>query len=108
MQALRATATNERFATAIEASRHIRWDIERDVIRERDIDISRKFLPDQLSLVDRLDTLNRIERRMLSQVQGRTYANMLGLLDRFIGAKMLEVRRDHWLGDQHSDPLRMG
>jgi hypothetical protein len=33
-------------------------------------------------------------------VQGRTYANMFGLVERFIGAKMLEVSRDHWLGDQ--------
>ena len=33
-------------------------------------------------------------------MQGRTYANMFGLVERFIGAKMLEVSRDHWLGDQ--------
>ena len=25
---------------------------------------------------------------------------MFGLVERFIGAKMLEVSRDHWLGDQ--------
>ena len=33
-------------------------------------------------------------------MQGRTYANMFGLVERFIGAKMLEVSRDHWFGDQ--------
>jgi hypothetical protein len=37
---------------------------------------------------------------MVSQVQGRTYANMFGLVERFIGAKILEVSRTHWLGDQ--------
>ncbi len=37
---------------------------------------------------------------MLSQIQGRTYANMFGLVERFINAKILEVSRDHWLGDQ--------
>jgi len=36
----------------------------------------------------------------VSQIQGRTYANMFGLVERFIGAKILEVSRDHWLGDQ--------
>jgi len=36
----------------------------------------------------------------LSQIQGRTYANMFGLVERFIGAKILEVSREHWLGDQ--------
>ncbi len=33
-------------------------------------------------------------------MQGRTYANMFGLVERFIGAKMIEVGRDHALGDQ--------
>jgi len=33
-------------------------------------------------------------------VQGRTYANMFGLVERFINAKMLEISRDHWFGDQ--------
>ncbi len=37
---------------------------------------------------------------LLSQVQGRTYANMFGFVERFITAKVLEVTRDHWLGDQ--------
>src|SRR4029450_12512601 len=39
-------------------------------------------------------------RRLLSQVQGRTYANLFGLVERFISAKMCEVGRDHALGDQ--------
>ena len=36
----------------------------------------------------------------MSQVQGRTYANMFRLVERFIGAKSLELGRDHALGDQ--------
>ena len=36
----------------------------------------------------------------MSQIQGRTYANIFGLVERYIGAKVLEVSRDHWLGDQ--------
>ena len=54
-----------------------------------------KFLPDGLSLIDELDFLSADQRRFLGQVQGRTYANMFGLVERFIGAKMLEVSRDH-------------
>ena len=37
---------------------------------------------------------------LFSQIQGRTYANMFGLVERCIGAKILEVSREHWLGDQ--------
>jgi len=53
-----------------------------------------------LSKAPELAFLSAAERRVLSQIQGRTYANMFGLVERFIGAKMLELSHDHWLGDQ--------
>jgi len=37
---------------------------------------------------------------ILSQIQGRTYANMFGFVERFIIAKILEISRNHWLGVQ--------
>jgi hypothetical protein len=93
-------STTQRYAKCIEASKRTRWDIDRDVIRGRQFDFTRKFLPDGLSKVNELEFLSADERRLLSQIQGRTYANMFGLVERFIGPKMLEVSRDHWLGDQ--------
>ena len=95
-----ALPDHQRYAKCIEVSKRIRWDIDRDVIRGRSFDLGHRFLPDSLSFVDELDFLSPVDRRFLSQVQGRTYANMFGLVERFIGAKMLEVSRDHWLGDQ--------
>ncbi|HSE01629.1 MAG TPA: hypothetical protein VLB72_12920, partial [Burkholderiales bacterium] len=89
-----------RYAKCIEVSKRIRWDIDRDVIRGRRFDFSRKFLPDGISKVNELEFLSADERCQLSQIQGRTYANMFGLVERFIGAKILEVSREHWLGDQ--------
>ncbi|MDX1480653.1 MAG: hypothetical protein R3315_03200 [Woeseiaceae bacterium] len=88
------------YARCIELSKKVRWDIDRDIIRGRELDASRKFLPDGLSLVDRLDFLDAADRRFLSQVQGRTYANLFGLIERYINAKVLEVSQDHWFGDQ--------
>jgi len=90
----------ERFAHCIAASKRVRWDIESDVIRDRRFDRASKFLPDGLSLAGRLGFLSPPEKLYFSQVQGRTYANMFGLVERFIGAKVLEISRDHWLGDQ--------
>jgi hypothetical protein len=92
--------STERYARCIEVSRRVRWDIDRDVIRGREFDFSRKFLPDGISRLDGLDFLDADDKRLLSQIQGRTYANMFGLVERFINAKVLEVSRDHWLGDQ--------
>ena len=92
--------TGNRYAKCIEVSKRVRWDIDRDVLRGRDFDFAQKFLPDGLSMAARLPFLTDAEKRAFSQVQGRTYANMFGLVERFIGAKMLEVSRDHWMGDQ--------
>ena len=91
-----------RYALAVENSRRVRWDIDRDVIRGRSFDLSRSFLPAGLTLVDELHFLTPGDRRLFSQVQGRTYANVFVLAERFIGAKMLEATRDHWLGDQNA------
>lgn len=91
---------SRRYAKCIEVSKRIRWDTDRDVIRGRSFDFGCKFLPDGLSKVDRLPFLSASEKRLFSQVQGRTYANMFALVERFIGAKVLEVSRGHWLGDQ--------
>jgi hypothetical protein len=100
MSAMPQIATHDRYARAIAASKRIRWDIDTDVIRGRKLDVGQKFLPDGLSLVDELPFLTEAERRFMSQVQGRTYANLFGLVERFINAKILEVSRDHWFGDQ--------
>jgi len=88
------------YAKCIELSKKVRWEIDKDVIRGRKFDLSQKFLPDGLSKVNQLDFLNEEERKFLGQIQGRTYANMFGFVERFIVAKSLDITRGHWLGDQ--------
>jgi hypothetical protein len=95
-----AQIDTRRYAKCIEVSKRIRWEIDRDVIRGRTFDFSKKFLPDGLTKVYDLDFMNDSERRLFSQIQGRTYANMFGLVERYIGAKILELSQAHWLGDQ--------
>ena len=89
-----------RYAKCVEVSKRMRWEFEHDVLRGRSFDFGRKFLPDGLSKVRQLAFLTPDEQRLFSQVQGRTYANIFGLVERFINAKILEVSRDHWFGDQ--------
>jgi hypothetical protein len=89
-----------RYARMAELSKKDEWQIDRDVLRGRDFDLSRKFLPDALSRVDRLPFLSSGEARLLSQVQGRTYAYVFGLVERFISTKMLEQSRAHAFDDQ--------
>jgi hypothetical protein len=100
MSAMPSIETTNRYARSIAASKRIRWDIDDDVIRGRALDVTQKFLPDGLSLVDTLSFLTPAERRFMSQVQGRTYANLFGLVERYINAKVLELAASYRLGDQ--------
>ena len=60
-QAVRETRSTQQrsardgYAKCVEVSKRVRWDIDRDVIRGRSFDFSRKFLPDGLSKVDSLE-----------------------------------------------------
>ena len=100
MHAESNTPDTQRYARCIDLSKRVRWDIDKDVIRGRMLDTDQKWLPDGLSLVNKLEFLSDNEQRFLSQVQGRTYANLFGLIERYINAKILEVSREHWFGDQ--------
>ena len=103
----KAGASQARYAGCITASKRVRWDIDADVIRGQVFDPQHKFLPDGLSLIDgdRFAFLDENEKRFLGQVQGRTYANNFGLVERFINAKILEVSSDHLITD--SGPCRV-
>jgi hypothetical protein len=100
MNAISKIFSSDRYARCVEVSKRVRWDIEQDVIRGRRFDAAHKFLPDGLSLPHSFTTLSVDEKRFVSQIQGRTYANVFGLVERFINAKVLELSHDHWFGDQ--------
>lgn len=100
MQTSQHTMDSSRYARCVEVSKRIRWEIDRDVICGREFEFSKKFLPDGLSKVNEMGFLSTGEQRLVSQIQGRTYANIFGLVERFINAKVLEISKDHWLGDQ--------
>ena len=99
-EAVESAVDTRRYAKCIEVSKRVRWDIERDLIRGREFDFGKKFLPDGLSKVGQLTFLSDEHKRFYSQVQGRTYANMFALVERFIGAKVTDLSRSHALGDQ--------
>jgi hypothetical protein len=95
-----SSISTDSYAKVIANSKRVRWDIEDDVLRGRRFDLSKPFLPSGLSLASELPFLRDGDRRLFSQVQGRSYAYIFGLVERFISAKMLEVSRAHSLGDQ--------
>ena len=95
-----SSVSTESSAKVIANSKRVRWDIEGDVLRGRRFDLSKPFLPSGLSLAGELPFLESRDRRLFSQIQGRSYATLFGMVERFISAKMLEVSHAHRLGDQ--------
>jgi hypothetical protein len=91
MNAINRISDTDRYARCVEVSKRVRWDIDQDIIRGRRFDKAQKFLPDGLSLADAFTTLSAGEKCFVSQIQGRTYANIFGLVERFINAKVLEL-----------------
>jgi len=100
MNAVIQAMDSTRYARVIAASKRARWDLDHDVLRGRSLEQDHKYLPDGLSLAHSLEFLSPGEQRFMSQVQGRSYANIFGLVERFINAKVLELSQHHFLGDQ--------
>jgi hypothetical protein len=91
-----------RYAQVVRLSKKSEWQIDRDLLQDRQFDFTRNFLPAGLSRIDTIPFLDAHDARLLSQVQGRTYAYIFGLVERFISAKMLDQGRAHALDDQHA------
>jgi hypothetical protein len=100
MNMMTNTIDTDRYQNCIDASKRVRWEIEGDVIRGRRFGSDMKFLPDGLSFVPEMETLGQEERIFISQIQGRTYANMFGMVERFVNAKILELTNDHIFANQ--------
>ena len=79
--------------TLHQTSKRVRWDIDEG----RDPGAQLRHHPQVSSgrafSGDAFTTLSADEKRFVSQIQGRTYANIFGLVERFINAKVLELSR---------------
>ena len=101
MRSIGYSDSSDRYARCIKASKRVRWDIDDGrhpgaPLRRR----RRSSCPTAFRWRDGFTTLSADEKRFVSQIQGRTYANVFGLVERFITAKVLELSREHWFGDQ--------
>ena len=56
---------NSRYAKVIEASKRVRWDIDRDVIRGRSFDFTRRSCPTACRWSSELPSSTPAERRFL-------------------------------------------
>lgn len=73
---------------------------EREVLDGRDFDYSKRFLPNRLSGVDEIRSLDADEKLKLNQIMGNAYCHIFAFVEEYIIPQALEAaQRDIW-GDE--------
>jgi hypothetical protein len=73
---------------------------EEDVLRNRDFDYSKRFLPDRLAGVDGIACLDEVEKRKLNQIIGNAYCHIFAYVEEFIVPQTLEEAQRAVYGDE--------
>jgi hypothetical protein len=69
------------------------WKIEDIIGEDKQLDFSKRFMPEALARVDGLTFLNSDEKRVLNQVRGHTYLTIFGIVEEFILPFVLDYVR---------------
>ncbi len=81
------------YEAAVAASERVSWRIEDVIGREKRLDFSRPFLPENLARVEPLEFLDRDEKRVLNQIRAHGYLYMFGTVEEFILPFVLDHAR---------------
>ncbi|HXH82105.1 MAG TPA: diiron oxygenase [Candidatus Tectomicrobia bacterium] len=85
------------YADCLQRSYRVNWKIE-DVIAGRQFDLSRPWLPAQLSGAEAIGCLGTAEKVKLTHVEMGAYAHLFGYVEEFIAPKVVSLAHDFQLG----------
>ena len=88
--------TTYSYAECLQNSYRVNWKIG-DVVDGRRFELSRRWLPAQLSGADAVASLSPDERTKLSHVEMGSYAHLFGFVEEFIAPTMLGLARNFQL-----------
>jgi para-aminobenzoate N-oxygenase AurF len=91
--------TTYTYAECLQNSYRVNWKIG-DVVDGRRFDMSRRWLPAQLSGADAVASLSADEKTKLSHVEMGAYAHLFGFVEEYIAPKMLDLAQDFQLEDR--------
>ncbi|HSA60437.1 MAG TPA: diiron oxygenase [bacterium] len=80
-------------------SYRVNWRIE-EVLGDQAFDLSRRWLPRQLSAAESIGCLNEEERKKLTHVEMVAYAHLFGYVEEFIAPQMTELAREQETSDR--------
>lgn len=90
---------NYSYRECLDNSLKVAWK-EDDVLKQRDFDYSKRFLPNRLSGVDEITCLNEDERRQLNQIIGNAYCHIFAFVEEFIVPQTLQEAQREVYGDE--------
>jgi hypothetical protein len=82
-------------------SKKVAWT-EDDVLDGRTFDLTKRFLPNSLSGVDGISSLNEDEKRTLNQIMGNAYLHLFAFVEEFIVPTVTEA----WVDEPYGDEVR--
>jgi para-aminobenzoate N-oxygenase AurF len=85
--------TTYSYTECLQNSYRVNWKID-EVLDGRRFDLSRRWLPAQLSGADAVAWLSRDEKTKLSHVEMGAYAHLFGYVEEFIAPKMARLAKD--------------
>jgi hypothetical protein len=81
------------YRETLEHARRTSWSIDEVLPPDAALDFDKPFLPESLALVESLDFLDQREQRTLSQIRGKSYLGLFGLVEEFILPFVLDHAR---------------
>jgi len=90
---------NYSYRDVLANSKKVAWT-EDDVLNGRRFDLSKRFLPNSLSGVDEIDSLNEDEKLKLNQIMGNAYCHLFAFVEEFIVPTVTEETLRNPYGDE--------
>jgi hypothetical protein len=84
-----AVATYD-YRETLDASLKVNWRVEDIIGGDKQLDFSKRFMPESLARVEELEFLNADEKRILNQIRGHVYLTVFGIVEEFIVPYVLD------------------
>lgn len=95
----RMVTHNYTYQDALANSKKVAWT-EDDVLSGRSFDLTKRFLPNSLSGVDGITSLNDAEKLKLNQIMGNAYLHIFAFVEEFIVPTVVGEAMDDPYGDE--------
>jgi hypothetical protein len=87
------------YEDVLENSKKVAWK-EDEVLAGRRFDLSKRFLPNSLSGVDEIESLDEAEKLKLNQIMGNAYCHLFAFVEEFIVPTVMEEALDNPYGEE--------